>query len=242
LVRVLTSGSRDPAPVTEDNGMFDTYIIYLCQSLLGSHHGSGVSLHSLIVLFTIVVEYFTATTRVRNTVEQFLDHRHAEIVQVFPEEETDPEVWRRSRLADTVNCIALWLMIEDFGDLFYNEAVRKDFYEYNEKMANNLAKNKDELEYDGKFTIPAFAERAGLIPRIASWVNAPQANPFEEIPKSSLNARLILRIGEVKITWTFDISKHLKFEHPTLYLFCMPSRLMFEPGMQETDNPEKALV
>ena len=145
-------------------------------------------------------------------------------------------------MADTVNCIALWLMIEDFGDLFYNEAVRKDFYEYNEKMANNLAKNKDELEYDGKFTIPAFAERAGLIPTIASWVNAPQANPFEEIPKSSLNARLILRIGEVKITWTFDISKHLKFDHPTLYLFCMPSRLMFEPGMQETDNPEKALV
>jgi hypothetical protein len=242
LVNVLTSGSRNPAPMTGDYRMFDTYITYLCNSLLNGRQDSSVSLHSLIGLFTIVVEYFTATTRVKNTVEQFLHDRYAEIVEVFPKAETDHEVWRRSRLTDTVNCIALWLMIEDYGDLFYNETVRKDFYEHNEKMANNLARNKQELEYDGKFTIPAFAERAGLVPRIASWVNAPQANPFEEIPKSSLNARLILRIGRIKITWTFDISKHLKFENSTLSLFCMPSRLMFEPGMQETDNPEKALT
>jgi hypothetical protein len=242
LVHVLTSGSRNGAPAAGDYRMFDTYITYLCDRLLSGCEDKSVTLHSLIGLFAIVVEYFTATTRVKNTVEEFLNDKHAEIAEIFLKGEVDQEDWRMSRLTDTVNCIALWLMIEDFGTLFYNGRVRKDFYEYNEKLANNLARNTKELEYQGKFTIPAFAEIAGLIPKVAPWVNAPQANPFEEIPKSSLNVRLILRIGEIKLNWTFDISKHLKFEHSTLYLFCMPSRLVFEPGMQDTDSPDKALT
>jgi hypothetical protein len=243
LVNVLTSGSfRNGAPTTGDYRMFDTYIKYLCDRLLSGCEDKTVTLHSLIYLFAIVVEYFTATTRVRNTVEELLNDRHADIAEAFPKAETDQEDWLRSRLTDIVNCIALWLMIEDFGTFFYNGRVRKDFYEYNEKLANNLARNSKELEYQGKFTIPAFAEIAGLIPKVAPWVNAPQANPFEEIPKSSLNARLILRIGQIRLNWTFDISKHLKFEHSILYLFCMPSRLVFEPGMQEADTPDKALT
>jgi hypothetical protein len=222
--------------------MFDTYITYLCDRLLSGCQDKSVTLHSLIGLFAIVVEYFTATTRVKNTIEEFLNDKHVQMSEIFPKSEVDQEDWRRARLTDTVNCIALWLLIEDFGTLFYNGRVRKDFYEYNEKVANNLARNTKELEYEGKFTIPAFAEIAGLVPKVAPWVNAPQANPFEEIPKSSLNVRLILRIGQIKLDWTFDISKHLKFEHSTLYLFCMPSRLVFEPGMQHADSPDRALT
>jgi hypothetical protein len=242
LVKVLTSGLRNGTPSTGDYGMFDTYITYLCNRLLSGCEDKSVTLHSLIVHFAIVVEYFTATRRVKNTIEEFLTDKRAEIAEVFPAAETDKEDWRRSRLTDTVNAIALWLMIEDFGTLFHNQRVRKNFFEYNEKHATKLATNDTELEDQGKFNIPAFAEIAGLMPKIAPWVNAPEANPYQEIPKSDLNVRLILRVGQIKIDWTFDLSKHLKFEHSTLYLFCMPSRLMFEPGMQEADTPDKALT
>lgn len=242
LVRILTSGSRNGAPSTGDYGMFDTYITYLCSRLPGGCEDKSVTLHSLIVHFAIVVEYFTATQRVKNTIEDFLTDKRAEIAEVFPIAEADEEDWHRSRLTDTVNAIALWLMIEDFEILFANQKVRKNFFEYNEKHATKLATNDKELGDQGKFNIPAFAEIAGLMPKIAPWVNAPEANPYQEIPKSDLNIRLILRVGRIKIHWTFDLSKHLKFEHSTLYLFCMPSRLMFEPDMQEADTPDKALT
>jgi hypothetical protein len=242
LVRILTSGSRNGAPYTGDYGMFDTYITYLCNMLPSGCEDKNVALHSLIVHFAIVVEYFTATERVKNTIEDFLTDKRAEIAEVFPIAEADEEYWHRSRLTDTVNAIALWLMIEDFEILFANQKVRKNFFEYNEKHATKLATNDKELGDQGKFNIPAFAEIAGLMPKIAPWVNAPEANPYQEIPKSDLNIRLILRVGRIKIQWTFDLSKHLKFEHSTLYLFCMPSRLMFEPDMQEADTPDKALT
>jgi hypothetical protein len=242
LVRVLTSGSRNGAPSTGDYRMFDTYITYLCDRLLSGCEDKSVTLHSLIAHFALVVEYFTAAKRVKNTIEAFLTDKREEIAEVFPIAEADEEDWHRSRLTDTVNAIALWLMIEDFGTLFANQRVRKNFFEYNEKHATKLATNDKELGDQGKFNIPAFAEIAGLMPKIAPWVNAPEANPYEEIPKSDLNVRLILRVGQIKIHWTFDLSKHLKFEHSTLYLFCMPSRLMFEPGMQEADTPDKALT
>jgi len=242
LVKVLTSGSRNGAPSTRDYSMFDTYITYLCDRLLSGCEDKSVTLHSLIVHFAIVIEYFTATKRVKNTIEEFLADKREEIAETFPTAGMDEKHWHRSRLTDTVNAIALWLMIEDFGTLFHNQRVRKNFFEYNEKHATKLATNDKELEDQGKFNIPAFAEIAGLMPKIAPWVTAPEANPYQEIPKSDLNVRLILRVGQIKINWTFDLSKHLKFEHSTLHLFCMPSRLMFEPDMQEADTPDKALT
>ena len=112
-----------------------------------------------------------------------------------------------------------------------------------EKHATKLATNDKELEDQGKFNIPAFVEIAGLMPKRShrGSLHLKQTHT-QEIPKSDLNVRLILRVGQIKTDWTFDLSKHLKFEHSTLYLFCMPSRLMFEPGMQEADTPDKALT
>ena len=56
---------------------------------------------------------------------------------------------------DTVNSIALWLTIEDFGTKFHHGFIRKDFYEENMKLKKELARNKEELEYLGRFTIRA---------------------------------------------------------------------------------------
>jgi hypothetical protein len=91
LVKVLTSGSRNGAPSTGDYRMFDTYITYLCNRLLSGCEDKSVTLHSLIVHFAIVVEYFTATGRVKNTIEEFLTDKREEIAKVFPTADTDAQ-------------------------------------------------------------------------------------------------------------------------------------------------------
>src|SRR5947209_15572527 len=101
LVRVLTSGSRNGAPYTGDYRMFDTYITYLCDRLQSGCEDKSVTLHSLIVHFAIVVEYFTATKRVKNTIEEFLTEKRAEIAIVFPIAESQEEDWHRTRLNNT---------------------------------------------------------------------------------------------------------------------------------------------
>jgi hypothetical protein len=186
--------------------------------------------------------------RIRNTVETFLEETNAELVDLFPV--ATPEVarkrWRRYRVDDVVNCIALWIMDENFHQKFGNLLIRDKFFDKARIKRGEFAghaTNDEELELDGKFSIQSLGFALGLIPQIEPWVTAPEANPHEEVLQSKLNARLIYRIGRIKFRWTFNLTEHLRLDNGVLSLFCMPCRLMLQPSSSEVENnsPDLAL-
>ncbi|KAK6365734.1 hypothetical protein LTS17_011121 [Exophiala oligosperma] len=81
----------------------------------------------------------------------------------------------------------------------------------------------------------------GLLPTLEPWVDAPSADPHEEVFQSRLNARLINRIGQVRFRWTFNFSEHMQLRNNELYIFCMPCRQLLEPNLVETNTPDAAL-
>jgi hypothetical protein len=251
LLNALQYGQDNAELSNTDSTMLDAYMEYICTRLLRSSTDPIPVLTSLIDLFITVVEYFGKLNLVNHTVEQYLKKNDEALRRIFhvpaSEDKTFLQIWRRRRVNDVVSSIALWTMNEDFHERFGNGSMRESFFRKVKakpppKGYEGLAQNDDELDLVGKFTIFSIADTIDLIPKKEEWVVAPEANPHDEVLQTILNARLINRIGRIQFRWTFNTAEHMKLRNDELYLFCMPSRFLLEPSVQNAESsPDLAL-
>lgn len=218
----------------------DPYIEHICSRLAYDLSQTSAKQEDRARFFAEVVKYFTKNPH--KTVASFLSETKGVIREIFPLGSMDESLWLQRLVGVTVLCISLWATRESISTAFGD-------WEDRDRFVNQFAKNKEDSEREktlskldsGDFNIKTFARIAGLIPEVESWVTARDANPREEIRKSKLNAKLVRRVGRIKIKWTFDVSEHFKFSGKVLWLFCMPSKLVIDNELGGKDSPERAL-
>ncbi|KIW12299.1 hypothetical protein PV08_09576 [Exophiala spinifera] len=247
LLNALQYGDAAAERSNTDNNQLDPYLEYICTRLMRSSADGKPHLGNLVELFITAVEYFGHQERINHTVGKYLRTQEDHLRSIFSLDDSDEFAkarWRRERINDVVSSIALWIMEEDFHERFENQSIRAVFFSRVKAGFigySNLALNDNQLDHDGNFTIWSIADVLGLLPTLESWVEAPSADPHEEVFQSRLNARLINRIGQVRFRWTFNCSEHMQLRNNELYLFCMPSRHLLEPKLVENDTPDAAL-
>lgn len=238
-MKVLLYGDTDiNIPESLESHELNSYIEYVCRRLADISHPSASQLQR-VCFFAEVVKYFSKNAQ--KSIASFLKESREAIQQIFPPKFATSS-YQQYLVKDTVLCIALWTTREYFRAAFGSFKARSQFVRKNKLNSISGEANSVEELNDGKFTINAFAGAAGLLPKVEDWVKAANSNPREEIRKKRLNAKLVRRIGRVKIEWTFDVSEHFKFTDRTLYLFCMPSKLVLDDeNLTEKPSPEQAL-
>lgn len=243
LSQVLRYGDTNYQELEFEKADFmDPYIAYICTRLTQDLGNKSLEPRQRVNFFVEVVKYFTQYPKKR--VASFIEDSKGFLEGMFPANEADSSAWKQYRVTNTILCLSLWITRESLSTSFGDFEVKSRYLQKAKSEKTQRTSQGPENLTDlnlGQFTIPEFAEVAGLLPNISQWVRPEQSDPDEWIRKSELNAKFVRRIGQVKIQWTFDLSKHFLFTDRTLYLFSMPSRLVIQYQWDQ-QSPEQALV
>ena len=218
--------------------MLEPYVDWLAERLHESNSLWESNSEASINFFAQVVSFFSTQTSLDNPdgepeVFDFLDKHKESIGDALNTPKENLQTHQlQSQVHATVECIALWAMMETLVEKFEDESIlilyQKEYGQPIEEIRN------------GHFQVGKFIRLAGLIPVIREWVAG--VDPKEEIPAKSINARVLKDIAKMEFEWTFDVSKHLQCQDGrTLNVFCMPCKLQQGEGIDEK-SPKNALA